>query len=60
MTKAQLMAMLFAPTPRKPVTVEGVTGHVSAVQREDGSGRSFNVTLDTKDGQKTVYVRTVA
>lgn len=40
------------------VTIKGVRGYLQSVQREDGSGRSFNVTLMLGDGtKKTVYVR---
>jgi hypothetical protein len=43
-----------------PVTINGITGVVSSVQREDGSGRSFNVVLNTGDGPKTTYLRCAA
>ena len=39
------------------LTIGGVTGIVSAIQREDGSGRRFNVTLRTKDGDRVVYLQ---
>jgi hypothetical protein len=35
-----------------------VTGILSGFEREDGSGRSFNVTLNTPTGYQTVHVRT--
>ena len=57
-TKSMLWSLLAAPEPRT-VTIKGVTGIVSAVEREDGSGRSFNVTMNTKKGKVTVHVRTV-
>lgn len=37
----------------------GIVGAVCLTEREDGSGRSFNVTLHTPNGNRTVYVRAV-
>lgn len=35
------------------------TGYIKAIEREDGSGRSFNVTLGIVDGRTvTVHIRT--
>lgn len=33
-------------------------GILQTVEREDGSGHSFNVTLDTCNGKTTIHVRT--
>jgi hypothetical protein len=41
-----------------PVVISGVTGIVDSIQREDGSGKSFNVAMNTKGGAKVVHVRT--
>lgn len=41
--------------------LDSVVGLLTSVQREDGSGNSFNIIVDVWDGQKTVahkiYVR---
>lgn len=58
MTKFTLFSLL-ATDRSQVVTISGVRGILSAVQREDGSGSSFNVTLWTPHGYKTVHVRTV-
>lgn len=58
MTKFQLFALLAHDGPRM-VTVGGVTGLLSSLEREDGSGRCFNVTIYTTDGMRTVFVRTI-
>ena len=51
-----LFAQLSTPNA-VPVTINGITGTVSNVEREDGSGRSFNVTLNTPKGKATTHVR---
>jgi hypothetical protein len=58
MTKYTLFSLLAASNA-EPVTINGIKGYVSAIQREDGSGRCFNVTLNTSKGKQTVFVRTV-
>ena len=58
MTKYQLFAALVAGQG-SVLTVAGVTGLIQSVQREDGSGRSFNVTLLVNGKPVTKYVRTV-
>lgn len=42
---AQLFHMMQYPGNPK-VTIKGKTGILQSVQREDGSGKSFNVQLD--------------
>jgi hypothetical protein len=56
-TRAELFAAL-AERGCQTVRVAGVVGILDSVQREDGSGRSFNVTLATATGKQTVYLRT--
>lgn len=43
----------------RTITINGITGIVSSIEREDGSGHKFNVTLNTKHGKRTTFVRTV-
>ncbi len=46
-----------APRPGTPIsTIEGI---ISSIEREDGSGLNFNVTLRTGLDSITVFVRTV-
>lgn len=56
-TQEWLFSLMTMP---KPYTVKfgDVVGIVSSIEREDGSGKSFNVTLNTTEGKKTVYCRT--
>lgn len=59
-TKHQLFSLLGSKnTP--VVTINGVTGVLNSIQREDGSGSSFNVRLvcTTTAQSKMVYVRTI-
>ena len=59
MSKFNLFMLLVAPSS-KPVTIAGVMGYLESIEREDGSGSSFNVTLTLLNGKrKTVYVRTI-
>jgi len=39
------------------ITLKGVTGILQSIQREDGSGKCFNVVLHTSNGERTVFVR---
>ncbi len=40
------------------VTIKGVTGWISTIEREDGSGWSFNLKITDKKGQShNVYLR---
>lgn len=58
MSREMLFLLLTAKGP-VVATVAGVKGIVLSVEREDGSGRAFNVTLRTADGMlRTVFVRT--
>jgi hypothetical protein len=50
----------------EPIVLTGVssgegliTGIIQAIEREDGSGRSWNVTVYCDNSRRTVYVRTV-
>lgn len=45
-TRAELESAIYA-TDAKPRMFAGVYGIVNSVQREDGSGRAFNVTMTT-------------
>ncbi len=42
-----------------PYGDEMIVGHVVALEREDGSGRCFNVTMQIGNHRKTVFVRTI-
>lgn len=63
MTKHQLMQALFATsTEAQRIIIEGVEfASITSVEREDGSGHTFNVTGYQPDyGTKTtVFVRTI-
>jgi hypothetical protein len=58
MTRETLFSLL-AKSGVHEVTIAGVTGILQAVEREDGSGKCFNVVMLTKGGRKTVFVRCV-
>lgn len=59
MTREMLFSLL-AMSGVCEVRIAGVTGILQAIEREDGSGKCFNVTLLTKGGgRKTVFVRCV-
>ena len=50
MRKVELFALLTSKkTPY--VTIKGQTGILQSVQREDGSGNSFNLAIRREDGQ---------
>jgi hypothetical protein len=61
MTKWQLFSAMGKRGMDAKITINGITGVISTIQREDGSGSSFNVTLHAQNGSetKTVYVRTI-
>jgi len=51
---------------RQPITLRGITGIVQMIEREDGSGKSFNVRLYITDrlppgttNVATIWVKTV-
>jgi hypothetical protein len=45
-TRERLVSLLFEPSmKRKLVKVKDTVGYVSAIEREDGSGYCFNVTM---------------
>mgnify|MGYP001585095164 FL=1 len=46
--------IVLESTTKRGKTYRGI---VNTIQREDGSGHNFNVTLDTSD--VTVFVRTI-
>jgi hypothetical protein len=68
MTKFQLMQMLFASNSQQTFGVFGrgakdrgdqlYTGVLQSVEREDGSGRSFNVRMVVNRRPVIVHVRT--
>lgn len=60
MTKMQLMAMLF-DADHKLFSVNGVTGYIRSIEREDGSGSSFNVMMWNHRTNQTqmIYVKTI-
>jgi hypothetical protein len=58
------MDLIVSMRERKPVTMKlgaprflKVSGIVNAIEAEDGSGRSWNVTLSTSGGPLVVYWR---
>lgn len=59
MTKYQLTTLLFMKGCAR-IDHKGIVGYLVNVEREDGSGRIFNLTVRTDDG-KTVKlcVRTI-
>lgn len=59
MTKFQLFAALAAPRLTGVINVNGIEGVLSSIEREDGSGSSFNITLQTAVGMVCVYLRTL-
>lgn len=63
MTKYQIAELLFTPRAREVgiTDSQGTThhGYLSKVEREDGSGSSFNVTMRDEQGERcTFHVRT--
>lgn len=63
MSRFELMKLLFADTKENPPYVGipgGGCGILVAVEREDGSGHCFNVTVLVSTGnRKTFFVRTI-
>lgn len=67
MSKYQLMQLLFSSKTelqKFPIREGSITryidGYISQIQREDGSGRSFNVTIRTPDLKThTIHLRTI-
>lgn len=59
MTKYQLLSALVSPATPYITLPDGTRGILSAVERESGSGSSFNVTLDVSGRIVTRYVRTI-
>jgi hypothetical protein len=59
MTQRELLDAMTREGPAR-VRILGLDGILQSVQREDGSGRSFNVTVLTKDGEKVFYFRFVS
>lgn len=47
------LSLVIAFANRDVVTIKGITGIISSMQHEDGSGYSFNLVI----GNKTVYYR---
>lgn len=62
MTKFKLFVALAARAESTDsiLTIDGITGRVLAVEKEDGSGMKFNVLLAFVDGtKKWFFVKTV-
>lgn len=67
MSKFQLMQLLFSAENEAvnfPIREGGITryikGYISQIQREDGSGRSFNITIRTPElTTHTFHLRTI-
>jgi hypothetical protein len=58
MTKATLFALLTSSVPPR-CCINGVRGVLKSIEREDGSGNTFNVTINSDFSGKaiTVFVR---
>ena len=56
-TKFQLASLMFVADAE--CSCQGVHGYLESMEREDGGGSSFNITLATMQGSKTFYVRTI-
>ena len=62
LTKYNLFKFLTEPLGSTPeyITINGYTGYILAISREDGSGHCFNVSLSLKrGGYKQIFVRTI-
>jgi hypothetical protein len=62
MTKFKLFVALAARSDSDDglLTIDGITGRVLAVEKEDGSGMKFNVLLSFVDGRKVwFFVKTI-
>ncbi len=57
MSKFSLMSYLFAKGCVKFTLPCGQEGYITTIQREDGSGSSFNIRVETPLGPVAVYVR---
>lgn len=63
MSKWQLFNLLAERMPEQPHSFYGSDGLVyrgwlQSIQREDGSGSSFNVTVADREGTYTFHLRT--
>ncbi len=59
MTKYQLATLMFK-VGTAYITLKGISGILLSVEREDGSGSSFNVTIMEDDGTKVcIHIYTV-
>lgn len=58
MTRWQLMSLLTTHGTATMTLPDGRTGCLNGIEREDGSGRSFNVTVNVNGRTVRVYVRT--
>lgn len=58
MTKFQLFSLLVNQGIAY-VSVSGVNGHLVSVEREDGSGRSFILTILSDGVCRKVFLRTI-
>lgn len=60
MTRYQLIAALMGGMDGARVTrPDGRTGTLSSIQREDGSGHSFNLMVYIGGRLEQVYIRTI-
>ena len=63
MNVATVAALILTLTLDKPVLayIDQHAGYVQSIQREDGSGKSFNITMRTANGLiVTIYKRFAA
>lgn len=56
MTKYELMQHLFRTSSEPILLPDGLRAFVQSVQREDGSGKSFNLTVYVTNLRETVGV----
>jgi hypothetical protein len=63
MTKWQLFEALseYTSMPRRFTASDGTeyVGILQSVEREDGSGHSFNLRIANQSGQATFHIRTI-
>lgn len=57
-----MLQLLISMTKRREIYVQDqhsicYKGVVNAIQAEDGSGTSFNVTISGKDGNNVIYLK---
>ena len=60
MTRQQLACLLFNVEHTPYITLpDGRRGILSSIQREDGSGHCYNITVNIDRKMVTVFIRTI-